>query len=244
MPYHHPASIAHRQRGAALLLLVAMIGMGAAALAMYIFGGQHGDSQRERRTLGTLGEAREALLGYAMTHGRLPRPAVSALDGTESPRPCVTAADCNGFLPWVALGVDGSDGWGKRLRYSVTPAYTRAPVLQQYSVADKVVASRDQLGRPVFRAGQMLCSIEAPCSPAVIFSSGRSNPATSVQGIAQLNPSLTNVDEQHNYSDTNDFVSRPLTLDPALPGGEFDDLVVWLPLQTLYVRMNVAGVLP
>ncbi|GJI98713.1 hypothetical protein RugamoR57_54310 [Duganella caerulea] len=244
MRRHRPVRPVSRQSGAALLLLVVMLGVGSAALLLHLFGGEHGEGARERQTQAMLGEAREALLGYAMTHGRLPRPAVSALDGTENPAACATAEDCNGFLPWVALGIGGSDGWGKRLRYSVTPAYTRAPVLQQYSVADKVVVSRDGQGRPFFRIGQAHCSTAAQCSPAVIFSSGKSNPATSVQGIAQLNPSLTNVDEQHNYADINAFVSRPPARDPALPGGEFDDLVVWLPLQTLYARMNIAGVLP
>ena len=68
-----------RQRGAALLLLVAVLGLGAASLLIGAFGHDTGEAARQQRTLATLAQARDALLGFAVTHGRLPRPAASAL---------------------------------------------------------------------------------------------------------------------------------------------------------------------
>lgn len=234
-----------RQRGAALLLLVVLASLGAASLMMSVFSGERSDDPaRARATQRTLGEAREALLGFAMTHGRLPRPAVSALDGQEAAEPCASDAECTGFLPWVALGIAPDDGWGRRLRYSVTPVYTREPVLARFAIADKTVVSRDPAGQPVYRLGHADCAVSAPCAPAVVYSTGKQAPGTSAQGIALANPSRTNTDEQHNYVTVNNFIARPASLDPAQPGGEFDDLVVWLPLRQLYLRMNVAGVLP
>ena len=65
-----------------------------------------------------LEETRDSLIGYAMIHGRLPRPAASATDGVERDTPCTRDADCTGFVPWATLGTSQVDAWGKILRYS------------------------------------------------------------------------------------------------------------------------------
>src|SRR5471032_1061152 len=117
-----------RQRGAALLLLLMLAGVGAATLLVSALSRSSLEARRQQLTVRRLGQASDALLGYASTYGRLPRPAVSATDGNEREQPCDTEDSCTGWLPWVALGIDGSDAWGKRLRYSVTPEYTQAPV--------------------------------------------------------------------------------------------------------------------
>ena len=82
-----------RQRGAALLLLVAVLGLGAASLLINAFSRNTAEAERQQRTLATLAQAREALLGFAATNGRLPRPAASALDGRERPVDCLADAD-------------------------------------------------------------------------------------------------------------------------------------------------------
>ena len=230
-----------RQRGAALLLLLAVAGVGAATLLVSALGGNRNDLARERRTLTQLGQANEALLGFALSHGRLPRPAISATDGRESPLPCASEQACTGFLPWVTLGIDGADAWGKLLRYSVTPAYAAYTVQAASMVADKRVLARDGSGRTYFVAGQAACTLDSQCMPAVVLSSGRRRLGTSAQGVPQHNESVRNSDEQQNNAGSNDFMQRPTTEDPKAPGGEFDDLVSWLPLRQLYLRMNAAG---
>lgn len=230
-----------RQHGAALLLLLMVAGVGAASVLISALGGARMDVLRERRTLATMAEARDALIGYAVTHGRLPRPARSATDGRESALPCGSAASCTGFLPWVELGVGGVDSWGKVLRYSVAPVYTNAPIVVTVAVADKRVSTRNSDGAPVYLAGQASCTLAAQCVPAVILSNGRRNLGTSAQGVAQANASSGNLDELHNNEASNDFVSRPAADNPQVAGGEFDDLVTWIPQKQFYLRLAAAG---
>ena len=232
------------QRGAALLILVAMLALGASALLIGAIQPNGGEARRQRETMATLAQAREALLGYALVHGRLPRPAVAADNGSESTQSCGdAAAACTGFLPWVTLGLPATDSWGKLLRYSVTPVFTEAPLHQNIALADKRLVSRDASGRLYTLGGHDQCDRQHPCVPAVIFSSGKHHPGVAVTGIPQLSEDNSNIDEQYNYSAVNDFILRNPTLAGArnVPGGEFDDLVIVLPLALLYQRMGVAG---
>lgn len=233
-----------RQRGAALLLLVAVLGLGTASLLISAFGRKSGEAERQQRTLATLAQAREALLGFAATQGRLPRPAASALDGRERADDCANDAQCSGFLPWVALGVAGSDAWGKLLRYSVTPEMTRAPIVSFSAVANRVVLKRDGRGEFAFVAGQALCDVSAQCLPVVLFSQGKEHHGTAASGVAQINTARGNIDEAANDSASRSFISRPATDLAALPGGAFDDMLMWITLPTLYQRMRTARNLP
>lgn len=233
-----------RQRGAALLLMVAMLGMGAAALRINAFSRSSAEARRVQRTLQTLGQARDALVGFAVLHGLLPRPAISALDGRESPGPCDSEAACNGFLPWVALGVDGGDAWGSLLRYSVTPAMTDAPVHPDRAIASKIVMYRDSAGQLRSRIGNAPCTLRVRCAPLVLLSTGPRNFGTSVLGVPQANTGVGNIDEAANASGLVVFVERNAGDAPGLPGGAFDDLVTWVPLSLLYNRMNSAQQLP
>jgi len=233
-----------RQRGAVLLILLTLIGLGAATLLINAMGNNQLQAIRERRTMATLAQAREAVIGYATLHGRLPRPAASATDGLEMAAPCTTEESCSGFLPWVALGIEGSDSWGKRLRYAVTPVFTREPVDAGRAVATKVVRGRDSNGKFFYLAGQETCSLRFECLPFVVLSAGKENFGTSDQGIALPNHSDSNDDEGANDKAVTVFVSRPFSSDPDIEGGEFDDLVVWATWNNLMRRMKAAGRLP
>lgn len=234
----------YRQRGAALLLLLAVLGLGAASLLIGAFGRNTGEAARQQRTLATLAQAREALLGFAATQGRLPRPAASALDGRERAGDCTDDAQCSGFLPWVALGVEGNDAWGKLLRYSVTPAMARAPIVSFSAIADRVVLTRDGRGDFAFVAGQEQCDISAQCLPVVVFSQGKDHYGTAASGVPQINTARGNIDEASNDSASRSFIARPASDNAALPGGAFDDILSWITLPTLYQRMRAARNLP
>lgn len=234
----------HRQRGAALLLLLALTSVGAATLLVSAL--NHDSTQRRRTqlTLARMAQARDALVGFAATNGRLPRPATSAIDGREALAPCATEQDCTGFLPWVTLGVDGADAWGKLLRYSVTPLYTQAPVLRISSVATKTVQERAADGELIYRAGQASCDLGAQCAPLVLLSHGRNNFGVSMLGLAQPNTDAGNLDEQQNASASVHFIGRAAGSDANAPGGAFDDLVLSVPLSSLYQQMAAAHRLP
>ncbi|MGK5037716.1 hypothetical protein [Janthinobacterium sp. LB3P118] len=234
----------HRQRGAALLLLLAVLGLGAASLLISAFGRNTGEAERQQRTLATLTQAREALLGFSATQGRLPRPAASALDGRERATDCANDAECSGFLPWVALGVAGVDAWGKLLRYSVTPEMARAPVVSFSAIANRVVLTRNSRGDFVYVAGQEQCDVSAQCLPVVLFSQGKEHHGTAASGVTQINTARGNIDEASNDSASRRFVARPATDNAALAGGAFDDMLSWITLPTLYQRMRAARNLP
>lgn len=233
-----------RQRGAVLLILLTVVGLGAATLLIGALGKQRIEAARERRTLDTLAQANEALLGFAASNGRLPRPAGSALDGRENPLDCDSEAACTGFLPWVTLGVAGSDSWGKLLRYSVTPLLTKAPIQSRSAVATKTVRTRQAGGRWRYMEGQESCDLNAQCLPFVLYSSGKNNFGTSAAGVAQPNTARGNLDEAANQAATVQFIDRVASDDAAQPGGQFDDLLRWVPLRTLYFRMRAARNLP
>ncbi|GJJ05780.1 hypothetical protein RugamoR64_63180 [Duganella rhizosphaerae] len=233
-----------RQRGAALLLLLAMTSVGAATLLVSALNHDNRQLRRNQLTLARMAQARDALIGFAAANGRLPRPATSATDGHEALAPCATEQDCTGFLPWVTLGVDGADAWGKLLRYSVTPVYSQAPVLRISSVATKTVQDRGSDGELLYRAGQAGCDLGAPCAPAVLLSHGRNNFGVSMLGVAQANTDAGNLDEQQNASASVHFISRAASTDANGPGGAFDDLVMSVPLAPLYKQMAAAHRLP
>ena len=243
MPLPNLMRSQQRQRGAVLLLLIMALSVGAASLALKTLNAPKRQVEQERRTLVALAEAREALLGFASTHGRLPRPATSTTNGNESKDECKTEASCTGYLPWVTLGIHGYDGWGKLLHYSVTASLATYPVGPTDNVADKVIYGRDAQGNKLIVAGLAKCSLDTQCVPLVVFSSGRNNFGVTETGIAQPNLSTANVDEGYNDTAVNGFVTRPMTDDINAPGGDFDDMVSWIPIKTLFRRMYSAGVL-
>lgn len=221
-----------KQQGAALLAMLLVAIAAFAAVLLSAFGGVSVERAREERTLALLAQASEALVGFAATHGRLPRPG-SDQDGSGRERPdaCASEADCTGTLPWRDLGLPAHDNWGRELRYSVTPAFTAAPLARTALIASKRILSRDANGQLFFTAGQASCSLAAQCAPAVIFSRGSGD-------------DLASQDQAGNLAASVDFMQRPPNKQPEAPGGSFDDLLATVPLHTLYDRMASARTLP
>ncbi|WP_342114856.1 hypothetical protein [Pseudoduganella sp. OTU4001] len=216
-----------RQQGATLLALLLIATVATAAVLLSAFSGSSVERAREQRTHALLAQASEALIGFAALHGRLPRPGT----GRERAQPCASEADCTGLLPWRDLGLPAADNWGHELRYSVTPAFTVAPLARTAVIATKRVLSRDANGTLFFIAGQESCTLAAQCAPAVILSRGRSD-------------TLDSQDEAGNLAASVDFMQRPRSSEPRAPGGVFDDLLVTIPLHTMYERMAAAKTLP
>lgn len=235
---------AGRQRGAVLLILLAVLALAGSSLLMSAFGQARPQQRREQRTLALIAQAKDALAGFATVNGRLPRPAVSATDGTESGRVCTTDQQCTGFLPWVALGIEGVDAWGKRLRYSVTPALTTYEYQPSTAIATRTVQLRGADGELAFLAGGAQCTLQAQCAAAVVLSHGQRNYGVTGAGDEHLNAGLANEDETTNATGSVHFITRVASADPDRPGGEFDDLVAWVTLDQLFRQMRTARTLP
>ena len=197
------------------------------------------DQRNYNETQRQINEVREALIGFAVLNGRLPRPATSSSDGAENTANCNETTTCTGFIPWTTLGVRKTDAWNKMIRYSVTPAYANAPFALDTSGSKKVL-TRDGSGTTSYLIGSTSgCS---PCAPAVIYSAGKNNWGYADDGSALADGSTSNADEDANAIATTSFFSRDQSTVPN--GGEFDDLVVWIPPYVLFNRMISAGKLP
>jgi prepilin-type N-terminal cleavage/methylation domain-containing protein len=226
----------------ALLIMGLLLGGGLTVIGSQL------EQQRIRDTQRLLDEARDAIIGYAVVNGRLPRPATSAVNGAENPAPCLGATPdlaCTGFVPWATLGTTKLDAWGKILRYSVTPAFTNP--ITATSLTTKWVRTRDAAGALVDVAGQAVCTVANPCTPVVVFSHGANRWGTTDAGVAIADGSATNVDEDSNVTGSGNgitFVQRTISEGTGAGGGEFDDIVIWIPSGILFNRMVQAGRLP
>lgn len=234
-----------RQRGFSLIeIAIGLVVMGLLMGAGLALLGNQIEQQKVKDTQKALEEAKEALLGFAVVNNRLPRPATGPANGVENPVACANEAACTGLIPWTTLGVTKLDGWGKVIRYSVTPTFaTNAPSFNLATVPTKNVLGRDNAGAQITIAAQV---------PAVVFSHGKLNFGTTDAGGAVANASATNLDEISNNTGTvganpagTRFFQRPASENTvAAFGGEFDDLVTWLPPSILFNRMIQAGKLP
>lgn len=189
------------------------------------------EQRQNAETLRILEEARDALMGYAISTGRLPCPDTNN-DGAENTGgTCIAGSIGHGTLPWQTLGLAPSDAWGNRIRYSVHGNYATAFTLTT--------------GAPNLRVCETAAcaSVLTSSAVAVLVSHGKNGwGATNVaSGAVLANP--TSADELENTDADRDFVSRiPTAIDSA--AGEFDDVVIWMPLYTLFNRMVTAGKLP
>lgn len=202
------------------------------------------DNSSLKETRQALATINDALIGFAVANGRLPRPAQSGTNGLERTANCATEGDCTGFIPWQTLGITKTDSWGKLIRYSVTPAFSNSAPFTLTTIATKKIQSRDSTGAAVYLVGSAsACDATANlCSPAVVYSSGKLNRGWLDDGTMLTDASSTNVDEEANATGTTLFYSRQQSSGGT--GGEFDDIVTWIPVTVLFNRMIAAGKLP
>lgn len=223
-----------------LVIITILIGGLAMPLSAQI------QARRIAETRQTLLEARDGLLGFAMTHpavtpGKryLPCPDTNG-DGVEDRSGTACTGNLGGvsfgWLPWVTLGTASQDAWGNRLRYVVK---------SQFANADTGFSLSTPLGDPL----QICTSHICPSPPdvaddvvAVVVSHGpngwgaqnMNNPPGNLQAAP------TGLDEAENLDTNRIFVMRaPTKADAA--NGEFDDLVAWVPLSVLIPRVCPTG---
>lgn len=127
---------------------------------------------------------------------------------------CTNNADQVGTLPYADLGVVDTDAYDNVLIYAVTKEFASATPFTLTTAGNLTVCDA-------------ACSTNlTTTSPAVIVSRG-ANAATA-----------TSADETENTDSDTTFISRDFAQDG------YDDLIVWLSLNTLVNRMVAAGKLP
>ena len=201
------------------------------------------DQRDYSQTKQSMEEIRDALLGYALSHGYLPCPAISSVNGAEDR----TAGICTGgkrvgFLPWAELGVNKTDYWNHLYRYTVTPAYASSLItitLSPATARDITIQTRNSVGGLVNLSN-------ANDIPVAVISHGKNGyGGTSNDGILFVDASTNNNDEKTNHTGGGTIlVSREYGDDKTTTFGEFDDIVVWLSPNAYLSKMVSAGKLP
>ena len=242
------------------------------ASAMYTLSAQSEQRARED-TARRLEAAKDLLVGFAVVHGRLPCPASAVSNGDESPAGGGICTNyLNGFLPAITIGfrpVDSSgyalDAWGNRIRYAlarraIEPSTTSATC--PTAPADDAFSSRVN-----FKANNIGCapanivicdatqntnSAVTPPSCGTWAVAGDARPVTNQRTVVAvvLSPGKNAPlgcaacpDESENTDGDGVFVWHDVRPTGAV-GGEYDDMMVWIPAGQLYGRMISAGVLP
>jgi prepilin-type N-terminal cleavage/methylation domain-containing protein len=196
-----------------------------------------------------LEHARELLLSYALVHGRLPCPAVASGDEAGGGS-AACASSYGGFLPARTIGFQptdsggfGLDAWGNRIRYAVSSTqWGSAPA--RFTRQHSATAPWSIAQKP---ADLVVCSAGPALATALVCDAGASltnqNTVVALVFSTGRTPMAAGANEARNLDDNALFVSRPP--DPATTaGGEFDDVVLWIPVGLLYGRMIAGGVLP
>ena len=184
------------------------------------------DTQRQ------LDLVKEALLGFAISNGRLPCPAKATLansDANAGREDCTLSAG-HGVLPWATLGLAELDAWGQRLTYYAHSKFTG-------SVPNGALASfaLDTLGNANVKDSSSAGYNNASELPAVIVSHGRRGfGAYQSTGIKLAGAS----GEEAENADAN------LTFIAHTPNETFDDLVAWIIPSILKARLVAVGKLP
>lgn len=192
---------------------------------------ENSDAQRQLENI------REALLGFAMTNGRLPCPAQPNLPNTDGNAGKENCAQPHGVLPWVTLSLPETDPWGSRFTYFASGLFT-APsggALAGFTLSTGVPPN-STAGLANIKDNYASGSNIASDIPAVIISHGSRSAGAYQPTGAQL-PTSTDPNEAENSDADTTFVSRT-------PTDTFDDLVTGIVPSILKSKMVAAGRLP
>lgn len=167
-----------RQRGVALMVMLVVVIMGIAAALTSSLGSTALKNEQQRKTAEALAQAKDALIGYAITygdthsgyvHGYLPCPdpngtGYGANDEGSSETCGSKDVSVIGRLPWKTLGLPALlDGNGECLWYAVSGTYKNNPM------SDKMM-NHDTPGR--FEILDSSGAIVAQNVVAVVFAPG------------------------------------------------------------------------
>lgn len=178
-----------------------------------------------------------------------------------------------GYLPGRAIGFQSTDGngyavdaWGNRIRYAVSLNVATVPPTALAANHFTTAASLKANGITVMPTDLLVCASSAPAGGGFNAATpacggvGNANLVTAANTVAAVvwsqgknlaSMPAGNADEQINnkhrlpaaLNNNAAFIwhdPRPV----GAVGGEFDDLMVWIPVGQLYGRLISAGVLP
>ena len=216
------------------------------------------DTTRRAETREDLEIIKKALLGYAYSSGGpfLPCPCETDCDvnpdfppPTEPGQEDRTGTSCSadvtdgylGYLPWGTLGLKPGDQWNTLYRYWVDPDFSNNAIASVFDLSDtgngEIRTRSSNGGTTPLVAGNVV---------AIIFTHGKNTyGGVSVDGVSRPAIPAGNVDEANNADTNSEFIDRiPTEAGATTPGGEIDDIVVWISDYELKARMVEARILP
>ncbi len=243
------------------------------ASLLYTLSAQTEQRARESTTR-RLEEAKDLLLAFAVANQRLPCPAPAPAHapfnnaggtGVESGGGATACTDSyTGFLPAKTIGfqpVDDTgyalDAWGNPIRYAVssttwsaTGRFTNSHTATAWSLTqapnDLVICAA--LGASTTTCGTAATVTNQNLVVAVVWSQGK-NFGPNARGSVALSGSGSDelANNKHRLPSVQNNHAVFVWHAPAptgATGGEYDDLMTWIPVNLLYGRMVSAGVLP
>jgi type II secretory pathway pseudopilin PulG len=193
------------------------------------------DQKKIVETRQYLEEIKEALLGFAVLHGRLPEP---DLTGTETKTGNGVAnpleSEEEGDLPWASLGVGRYDAWGNSFRYRVrydssvwNPDHLKLVVTDAHSDAHSD-GTLNELPDTLIEL------LDNKGYSAIIFSKGKNG-----KGDGKI-------DEEGNKENNNfdEIYAQGDYVESLDPNKHFDDILIWLPKNIVVNRLVTVGKWP
>ena len=198
---------------------------------------------KRQRTDRSLDRVEQALIGFAIAHGRLPCPA-------DWQGPAIEKDECGtgnnyGLLPAITLGLPGArnqqgallDGWNQPIHYAVSAADHPSRGLvgwSDYTTSDEINA----VGMSELASELEICAIAvaAACPPDQLLAN-----QVPVIFFSKGKPLDDSTIEQENTDGDDVFISHPYSQSTA---NRFDDRVRWIPENILLFRLLQAGVVP
>jgi len=229
------------------------------------------EQAKRERTAVQLKEIKRALVGFAISNGRLPCPALPDGNGLEGPN--TGSGLCtrnNAFVPAQTLGLTGPynrdglllDSWNNPIRYSISSANANA-VTKPDGIKNLPNGMADytpdlRVCSTSVSAGLNSCASESVTlvdnAPFILLSLGSdgaaSTGATAPSGdegensrefVFPANAAGENI--AYTVGNNRVFVSRGYS-ETGSVNGKFDDMLVWMSIYELYVYMIDAGQLP
>jgi len=207
------------------------------------------EEEQRNNTQIQLDDIEEVLYGYVLRNNHLPCPdcidnddgcaAATANDGQEDSTAGVCdvldGTDVVGNLPWVTLGVKGTDEWNNIFTYQVDSEYadtTNGTPLQAGCAGISVTLD----------VSFSLCS---DGDITVLDSAGGNNVATNITAIVVSHGknwgNSTSADEAENTDGDAVFVDKDYS---QATGAEYDDILIWISPHILNTMSVKAGMLP
>lgn len=181
--------------------------------------------QKLRQTNQSLTEIKDALIGFAMIHGRLPCPSYitdpAHADFGIEVTPCAATMTSDGYLPWKTIGVNETDAWATKQTSASGGmiGYWRYRVDSKFTITIKLNTSFGNNLSIVNSRGNHITTNDER-AVAIIYSTGKNLRAD---------------------GENADYEATTGTYQSDVPSTNFDDMLIWVTRPLLMYRMVSAG---